>query len=168
MTAPGEPRADEQRPGEPRRPAVIVDVDGTLADVSGIRHYVLDDPRRRNFEKFHRAASWVPPVAEVAALTRALDRAGFDIVALTSRTERWRHRTRSWLTKWEVPFVALGMRAHADQRPDAVVKRALHDRMRSLGHEPVLAIDDNPAVVAVWRSLGIPTVRVPGWDDPLD
>ncbi|ARJ06499.1 hypothetical protein GCM10010988_17610 [Cnuibacter physcomitrellae] len=145
-------------------PAVILDVDGTLADVAGIRHYVRDDPRRRNFDVFHAAASFVHPVADVVAVAQALDRAGLSIVVLTSRKERWRYRTRVWLDKWGVPYVALGMRADADDRRDDDVKRDLHARMRDLGYDPVLAIDDNPTVVSLWRSLGIPTVRVPGWD----
>ncbi|MFB2597664.1 hypothetical protein ACEXQE_07725 [Herbiconiux sp. P17] len=145
------------------RPAVIIDVDGTLADVGGIRHYVLDDPRHRNFHKFHAAASWVPPIADVVRVAQALHGAGLGIVVLTSRTERWRYRTRAWLAKWEIPVDALGMRADADTRRDDAVKRDLLDRMRALGYDPVLAIDDNPVVIAVWRSLAIPTVRVPGW-----
>jgi beta-phosphoglucomutase-like phosphatase (HAD superfamily) len=147
-------------------PAVIVDVDGTLADVSGIRHYVLDDPHKKLFAKFHAASALVPPIAEVAAVVRALHAAGLTIVVLTSRREQWRHITRRWLAKWEIPFHALGMRADHDNRRDDDVKRDLLIRMRHLYDvDPVLAIDDNPTVIALWRSLGIPTVRVPGWDE---
>lgn len=148
------------------RPAVIVDVDGTLADVSGIRHYVLEDPRKKLFEKFHGAASYVTPMPQVAELVRALHAAGYAIIVLTSRKEVWRHRTRVWLRKWNVPFEALGMRANHDQRRDDDVKRDLFIKMRRMGYEPVLAIDDNPIVVALWRSLDIPTVVVPGWLTP--
>jgi phosphoglycolate phosphatase-like HAD superfamily hydrolase len=148
------------------RPTVIVDVDGTLADVSGIRHYVLDDPRRKNFEKFHAASSYVTPMPLVAELVRALAGLGFDIVILTSRKERWRHRTRAWLGKWDIPFDALGMRSDDDERRDDDVKRDLYAAMRRRGYEPVLALDDNPTVVALWQALSIPTVVVPGWDTP--
>lgn len=148
----------------PARPAIIVDVDGTLADVSGIRHYVLNDPRRKNFDAFHTAASYVHPHHQVAELTTALAGVGFAIVILTSRKERWRHRTRVWLTKWGIPFDALGMRADSDDRRDDDVKRDLYGAMRHLGYDPVLAIDDNPIVVQLWRTLNIPTVIVSGWD----
>ena len=145
-------------------PAVIIDVDGTLADVASIRHYVLDDPRNRNFQKFHGASAFVEPVAEVAAIARALDAAGLTIVVLTSRKEHWRSLTRAWLAKWDIPFFALGMRSDDDDRRDADVKRDLLDVMsHRYDVRPVLAIDDNPVVIALWRSLDIPTVRVPGW-----
>ncbi|WP_445451953.1 phosphatase domain-containing protein [Herbiconiux liangxiaofengii] len=148
-------------------PAVIVDVDGTLADVAGIRHYVQPGGghRGRNFTAFHAASSWVDPHRDVVRVVQGLDARGLAIVVLTSRTERWRWSTSSWLAKWEVPVAALGMRADADTRPDHEVKRDLHARVLDLGYRPVLAIDDNPGVIALWRSLGIPTVRVPGWED---
>jgi hypothetical protein len=150
------------------KPAVIVDVDGTLADVSGIRHYVLDDPHKKLYGKFHGASALVRPIAEVAAVTRALHAAGLTIIVLTSRREQWRHVTRRWLAKWEIPFHALGMRADHDNRRDDDVKRDLLIRMKHLYDvDPVLAIDDNPTVIALWRSLGIPTVRVPGWDEHM-
>lgn len=151
-------------------PAVIVDVDGTLADVSGIRHYVLADPDRRLFEKFHAASAYVEPIADVAAVTKALHAAGLTIIMLTARKERWRRLTLTWLTKWEIPHHALGMRSDNDHRRDDDVKRDLPIRMRHLYDvEPVLAIDDNPTVIALWRSLKIPTVQVPGWhtDPPV-
>ena len=145
-------------------PAVIIDVDGTLADVASIRHYVLDDPRNRNFHKFHGASAFVEPVADVAAIARALDAAGLTIVVLTSRKEHWRSLTRAWLAKWDIPFFALGMRSDDDDRGDADVKRDLLDVMsHRYDLRPALAIDDNPVVIALWRSLDIPTVRVPNW-----
>ncbi len=150
------------------KPAVIVDVDGTLADVSGIRHYVLDDPHRKLFHKFHAASVFVEPIAEVAAITKALHATGLTIIILTSRREQWRHITRTWLNKWEIPHHALGMRADHDDRRDDDVKRDLHDRMCELyGVTAVLAIDDNPTVIALWRSMNIPTVRVPGWEEEI-
>lgn len=144
-------------------PAVIVDVDGTLADVSGIRHYVLDDPRKKNFQQFHGAASFVSPMPLVVETVQALHETGLACLVLTSRQEMWRYRLRVWLRKWEVPVDALGMRADADTRRDDDVKRDLYIRARRLGYDPVLAIDDNPIVVQLWRSLDIPTVVVPGW-----
>lgn len=41
--------AEMTNPVTELKEAVIVDVDGTLCDVSGIRHYLLNDPKRRNF-----------------------------------------------------------------------------------------------------------------------
>jgi len=65
--------------------AVIFDVDGTLADVASIRHYVTGD--ERNFHKFHAAASLVHPHHEVVDLATSLKSAGYTIIIVTSRKE---------------------------------------------------------------------------------
>ncbi|PPG89340.1 hypothetical protein C5C00_02855 [Rathayibacter rathayi] len=44
-------------------PAVIFDVDGTLVDVSGVRHDIADNAAKKDFRRFHSAASFRPPVA---------------------------------------------------------------------------------------------------------
>lgn len=146
------------------RPAVIVDMDGSLVDVSGIRHYVRRDPSDRNFTKFHAASSFVPPMPMVVEVVRALHAAGLASLIVTARKEQWRYRSRVWLRKWDVPVDALGMRGNRDERRDDDVKRDLYIQARRLGFDPVLAIEDNPLVMQLWRSLDIPTVVVPGWD----
>jgi len=145
------------------RPAIIIDVDGTLADVSGIRHYVAD-PRNRNFTKFHAAASYVDPHHAVVAVARALHDRGFTIIVVTARRSRWRYATTVWLRKWEIDYDLLLMRRDADGRPDVEVKREILARIRR-DFTVVLAIDDNPGVLQLWRTSGIPAVRVPGWTD---
>ena len=146
------------------RDAVIFDVDGTLADVSGIRHYVTDDPKHRNFTKFHAAASLVPPHQQVADLARSLRSAGFAILVVTSRKEQWRWHTTVWLRKWGIEHDHLVMRPDADERPDVEVKRDILSRLRE-HYRIALAVDDNPSVVALWRAEDIPVVRVPGWPE---
>ena len=42
--------------------AVIVDIDGTLVDVSSVRHHVAG-PGKRNFDAFHRESADCPPIA---------------------------------------------------------------------------------------------------------
>jgi phosphoglycolate phosphatase-like HAD superfamily hydrolase len=144
------------------RQAVIFDVDGTLADVSGIRHYVLDDPRRKNFEKFHAASVYMPAHADVLELARQYHADGYAIVIVTARKERWRYVTATWLQKWDVPFDHLLMRRDDDTRRDVEVKREILAKIRQR-YDVILAVDDNPSVIALWESEGIPVRLVPGW-----
>lgn len=142
--------------------AVIFDVDGTLADVSGVRHYVLADPRRKDFDAFHAAASYVPAHADVVDLARRVKREGRAVVVVTARSERWRYRTATWLQKWDVPFDHLLMRRDGDHRKDVEVKREILAKIRAR-YEVVLAVDDNPSVIALWQEERIPVRLVPGW-----
>lgn len=142
--------------------AVIFDVDGTLADVSGVRHYVLDNPRHKNFDAFHAAASYVPANDDVVALAHEQHALGRSIVVVTARSERWRYRTATWLQKWRIPHDHLLMRRAGDQRKDVEVKREILAKIRRR-YEVVLAVDDNPSVIALWEDEGIPVRIVPGW-----
>ncbi|MFV8051350.1 MULTISPECIES: hypothetical protein [Mycobacteriaceae] len=50
--------------------AVIVDVDGTLCDVSSVRHFVAARPK--DFDAFHSAAETCPPHTHVLDEVREL------------------------------------------------------------------------------------------------
>lgn len=144
-----------------KRPAVIFDMDGTLADVSAIRHYVAQAPK--DFDKFHAESVNCPPHEWVAESARNLSRAGYDILVVTARKHRWRHQTAWWLGMHNIPSDALFMRADGDQRKDVEVKRDILASIREVW-DVVYAYDDNPAIIALWRSEGIPVTVVPGWE----
>ncbi|EQD83230.1 hypothetical protein [Saccharopolyspora erythraea] len=142
------------------RPAVIADMDGTLVDVSGIRHHVTGP--ERDFAAFHAASIDCPPNPGVVAEVREHAALGRDVVVVTSRSRRWERLTSMWLALHDVPTDALFMRRDGDYRPDVEVKRDILAGIRrrwDVRH----AIDDNPAVIALWREAAIPVSVVPGW-----
>ena len=147
------------------RQAVLVDVDGTLCDVSGIRHYVQSDPKNRNFDKFHRASALCPAIPSTVAWVREYHAAEVAVIVVTSRKRQYEYLTRVWLRKWGVPYDRLLLRADRDERRDDLVKADLLARLRAEGHEVIAAIDDNPSIIALWESEGIPVTSVPGWSD---
>lgn len=146
--------------------AVIFDVDGTLADVSGIRHYVspLAEGYRgyKNFDAFHAAASFAPANASVVTMAKVEHESGNKVIVVTSRRQHWEYRTRVWLGKHAIPFDALYMRGNGDTRPDYEVKRDILAQIRET-YDPFLAYDDNPAVIRLWEEEGLGTIVVPGW-----
>lgn len=145
------------------KPCVIFDMDGTLADVSGVRHYLTADPRRKNFEAFHGASAFVPPHEPVAELARTLHATGMTVLVVTARKERWRVVTATWLRKHGIEHEHLLMRPDRDDRRDVDVKRDILARIRTR-YIPVLAVDDNPAIIALWNEERIPVVTWPGWE----
>jgi phosphoglycolate phosphatase-like HAD superfamily hydrolase len=140
--------------------AVIFDMDGTLADVSGIRHHVMGG--KQNFDAFHAASIDVPPIQQAVDLAHQARADGHAVIVVTARRAKWRSLTSFWLAMHEIPSDALFMRHDFDERCDAEVKKDILDRIR-LRWTPVLAVDDRPTVCAMWRSQGIPTVVIPGW-----
>lgn len=143
--------------------AVVVDVDGTLCDVSTIRHLV--ERRPKDFDAFHAGAAQCPPHSRVVEQVREHHRAGRVIVVVTARMYQWEDSTRAWLDRHiGVPYHGPFMRGDSDFRADVEVKRDIHRVLTSdHGYRIVHAIDDNPAIVALWGELGIPTTVVPGW-----
>lgn len=142
--------------------ATIFDMDGTLCDVSSVRHHVKG--RERNFDAFHRDSLSCPPHHWVADTARWVHSSGHGVLILTGRMAKWREGTARWLEKWNIPFDELLTRADGDFRKDTVIKAELLANVRRRW-QITEAIDDNPAIVELWRSEGIPTTVVPGWDD---
>jgi hypothetical protein len=72
--------------------AVIIDVDGTLADVSSIRHFVRQRPK--DFDSFHAASVNVPPHQQAVDLAHAAHAVGQVVIIVTARRHRWRRHSR--------------------------------------------------------------------------
>jgi hypothetical protein len=68
-----------------------------------------------------------------------------------------------WLALNGVPSSAMFMRANGDHRADVLVKA---DILEAISHtwDVVHAVDDNPSIIALWQSKGIPVTVVEGWE----
>lgn len=145
--------------------ASIFDADGTLWDVSGIRHYVT--PPHSNFHAFHMASIFCPPNPEVVTMVHEAIEEGRVPLLVTARMAKYRQVTKRWLERHEVPITSIWMRGNGDFRKDAIVKREILAKIR-LQYDPVDATDDNPAVIEVWEDEGLKTRIVPGWNSHLE
>ena len=136
------------------RPTVIVDIDGTLADVAHRRHYVQS--KKRDWRAFNAGMRDDTPNAPVVMLYRTLwDSGDYDLVLLTGRNEEFRKVTLDWLKSHDIPHGDLYMRADRDNRADHVVKEEMLDRLLEEGRRIAFTIDDRAQVVAMWRRRGI-------------
>ena len=148
--------------------AAIFDMDGTLCDVSSIRHHVNpNDPRfsgQKRFDLFHAGSIDCPPNETAVEILRNARADGVATLIVTARKTMWRFHTILWLHEQQLDYDELFMRGDDDNRKDYLVKRDLLDAMRHR-YNIVLAVDDNPAVIALWQAEGIPTIRIPGWEE---
>jgi len=145
--------------------AVIFDVDGTLADVSSIRHHLARPSGMKDFESFHSESINVPPHEHVVRMLREFKREGHAILVVTARQEKWLWHTLLWMDENAIPHDHLFMRANGDFRPDFVIKRDIFNRISKAGFDVKHAVDDNPAIITLWDQIGIPRTVVPGWVD---
>lgn len=149
---------DEMKPK-----ARILDVDGTLCDVSTVRHHVLKVKDEKDFDAFHAASEFCPPNQQALDYAIETVELGMVPVVVTARMEKWKDVTTRWLDKhmpvaYDGPF----HRRDGDRRSDRVVKLEILRYLRTQ-YDIRGAIDDNPQVIELWKSQGIPVEIVPGW-----
>jgi FMN phosphatase YigB (HAD superfamily) len=139
---------------DPRK-IVIVDMDGTLADVSHRLHF-LNGPKK-NWKQFFAGMDDDPPSTVVVDWVRNLS-PDYEVVIVTGRPDKYHTNTESWLRKHGIEFSRIIMRRSGDHRPDYVVKKELLDEV---GRERVaFVIDDRPSVCDMWRALGLRVYQV--------
>lgn len=144
----------------------VFDLDGTLLDLEGIRDWALG--KRDDYEVFHSLALKAPANEYVVDALHALWDTGWEIFVLTARSSVYYAGTCEWLAKKSIPFHHLKMRPSDNTEDDVVVKKnMLLNHVLPWGNQfsyPHLAFEDNPKIVELYKSYGIPTVHVPGWD----
>jgi len=143
---------------------VIFDCDGTLVDVSGIRHLIAKGLKDRNFDEFHKQSVNCPPIDYVAQAARDWADVGMRVFQVTARQEKYRSLTSFWIADNKIPSDRLVMRPDGDFRADADVKRDIINGLLK-NFEIVMAYDDNPSIVSLWEEFGIGCVVVPGWSE---
>ncbi len=130
---------------------VIVDIDGTIADVRHRLHHIQGTGRKNwkaFFEEMDRDTTIPGMIERVHDLGSR-----YRIIFVTGRPEHYRARTETWLRKHGLAYDKLFMRSSGDHRPDYISKsEVLHEIDPN---EIVLALDDRPPVCAMWRKYGI-------------
>ena len=146
-----------------KEPAVIFDMDGTLCDVTSVRHYVLDR-RRRNYHAFHYLSIFCPPHEWVKAEAHKHHAEGTINLVVTARREQWGYLTEGWLIQNDIPHRSIHMRKQDDDRKDKIIKSEILDGLLDR-YDIVHAYDDNPSIIELWAERNIPHTIVPGWSE---
>jgi predicted kinase len=133
---------------ETKQKALIIDVDGTLAHMSGRSPYDWSRVGEDSVDD---------TVADVVRLHKA---AGYDIIIVSGRDAVCRQITEDWLTSHNIPFDYIYMRAQGDSRKDFIVKREIFDNYIR-GHWNIkFVLDDRNSVVKTWREIGLKCFQV--------
>ena len=132
---------------------MIIDLDGTLVETSGVEH--LLEGEDRDFRAFQEAAIGCPPNPVMVALAREQASAGRAVLVVSSREYIWLDPTLDWLVRHEVPYDGVYLRIVGDYRQDVVVKREILDDIAADGYRVLEAWDDKDRVTQMWREQGI-------------
>ena len=128
--------------------AVICDIDGTLADISGRGPYDTtkyhEDKLNQTIKNIFDAISENIPIK----------------VIVSGRDEEFREVTENWLRANGVKYNYLFMRSAGDVRKDFVVKREIFENAIRPSFNVYCVLDDRNQVVEMWRSLGLTVLQV--------
>lgn len=150
------------RPTKKGQHAIGFDLDGTLADVRSIRHFVeRDEKGRRNFDAFHRHSLFVPPHPAVVEFLKDAQAAGYAILITTARSSEYAEVSQKWLENIGVKFDNYYSRQKGDNRSDYEVKKDLVDQIRKDGFDLIRQVDDNPQAIKAFTEKGVDVTEIP-------
>lgn len=140
----------------------IFDIDGTLSDSSGRKHYVEKKPK--NWDAWNAEMGNDSSHRDIVEFTHFAKLRGINVVICTGRGEEYRDVTERWLIKQGVYYQQLYMRSANDRRNDDIVKEEMLDKIYEDGYNPILVFDDRNRVVDMWRRNGIRCFQVAAGD----
>lgn len=134
--------------------AIIVDIDGTVADLTHRLHYVETKPA--NWEAFKSLVSQDKPIIPVITIVQALAENHYDLIFVSGRegTDECHADTFEWLFKYFTDF-KLYMRKEKDYRADDIIKKEIFEEYIKPYYNVVAVFDDRPRVVKMWREQGL-------------
>jgi hypothetical protein len=128
--------------------AYLVDIDGTLAHMSGRSPY--------DWNKVHTDT----PDKVVRDIVNLAHASGKKIVIVSGRDGGCYDITKKWLVDNEIQHDLLLMRKAGDNRADTIVKEEILWADIAPFYNVECVIDDRPVVVRTWIDLGIKTICV--------
>jgi hypothetical protein len=132
---------------------IIIDLDGTLADVRHRLHHI-QGKGRKDWDRFFLGMPDDPVNVWCLELMKAMAKEGFEIAIVSGRPADYADQVKAWLERFQVPYHRLFLRGSGDRRLDTVVKREILHRAFDK-NDILFVVDDRTEVVAMWRSEGL-------------
>ena len=130
-------------------PAVICDLDGTMALLNG----------RSPYDASTCEADILNPL--VKHVWNSFDPDTHVKIIMSGRDGKHRPETERWLKQHWIRHHALFMRDEGDQTKDEIIKRNMYETHVKGQYNVVAVIDDRPKVIRMWQyDLGLPVLNV--------
>lgn len=143
---------------------VVVDLDGTLANVDHRVHLVRRE--KPDWDAFYGACDQDTPNEWCVRLIEDLRIGGRKVLIVSARRQTESAKTIAWLIKtfgaYGSPEVIL-LRPDGNHEPDTVLKKRW---LYGFGKENVLfVVDDRQKVVDMWRAEGLTCLQCYAWEE---
>lgn len=135
-----------------KQKAIIVDLDGTLANISLRRHFV--EGKNKDWKSFNSTIMtdtlnvWCREIMERMAVDHR-------IFIVSGRTDSLKAETIIWLEKHFIKYDFLFMRRENDNRADQIVKKEIYLERIKPEYNILFVLDDRAKVVEMWREEGL-------------
>lgn len=132
--------------------AIIVDLDGTLADNSHRVHHITGE--KKDWKTYNslipndRINDWCDTIVKKFF-------GPWSVLLVTGRPESTRKDCEEWLRKYSVPYTQLLMRGSGDFRADWIVKEMIYQDEIKNKYQTLFVLDDRKTVVEMWRRNGL-------------
>ncbi len=143
----------------PKEKAIIVDIDGTLADNRKRQHHVESEVK--DWDKFFEGMDNDEPFYWCLELIRGFHAKGYRILFVTGRSDDYLTRTIVWLRKHLLSHndFLIYTRASGDHRLDTTIKEEIYRKYIENNFDVLLCVEDRPSVCRMWRSIGLTVLQ---------
>lgn len=132
--------------------AIVCDLDGTLSLFEAKGHRGPYDAAKCDQDELN------VPVAKVLEWAK---QAGYAIILLSGREDKFRAPTLKFLETHKVAYDHLFMRETRDKRKDSIIKWELYEEHIAPNYEVLFFLDDRDSVVNdAWRAHGLTCFQV--------
>lgn len=136
-----------------KQKAILVDLDGTLAEIEHRVPYVTQNPP--DWKSFYAGIPKDTLNFWCKDLIEAMRSYGYKVVFVTGREEYTRADSQAWLDRHQLNEIPLLMRSKGDTREDAMIKKDIYLRDIDPFYEVLFVVDDRRSVVEMWREMGL-------------
>ena len=140
-----------------RKNAIIVDLDGTLANCDHRVHHLQGSTK--DWGQFYAGLADDELNSWCKELMEAMHDKGCKILIVTGRDVRYKEETKTWLEKHNIFYHYLYMRDEDDRRSDSLIKKEIYKEEIEEKYHVVFVVDDRKSVVEMWRDIGLPCLQ---------
>lgn len=144
--------------------AIIVDIDGTLANSS---KRTIDAAIANDWDEFGKAIAHDKVNHWCLDMVKLYRNSGYKIIYVTGRSDRTINTTIKWLKRHGVfnpSRESLIMRKEGDYRKDDVIKNGIYHKVIAPHFDIQFVLEDRKRNVAMYRELGL-TVLQCAWGE---
>lgn len=138
--------------------ALIIDIDGTIADCTHRRLAALKPDGKMDWSIFYKDMDKDKPIPWCIELVQKY-MFTHNILFVTGRSEEYREATLNWIMKYVTDTGYTGnilfMRKPKDFREDYVIKLEIYKEHIEPYYDVEFCIDDRQQVVDMWRAQGL-------------